>query len=119
MFTRNLPIFIVFGGALVIGVAAMIYALANTDDADAPVTTEIDAPGSTLTQFAAEQAAKRAYYATDSTVEDAVCTAQDYDSESDVWTVECVLERVGAVVRTTWMVTPDGVATRSSDPGGV
>jgi hypothetical protein len=95
---------LVFGAALLIGVGAIIYALASGDE-DTP-------PSSTLSQFAAEQAAKRAYYAADSTVEAAVCTAQEYNAATDVWTVECVLEREGAVARTTWTVTPDGVARR-------
>jgi len=110
MFRRNLPIFLVFGAALVIGVGAIIYALASEDEEPLPT--------STLSQFAAEQAAKRAYYASDSTVASATCTATEYQAATDTWEVECVLDREGTVVRTTWAVTPDAVATRVSDGAG-
>jgi len=110
MLRRNLPIFLVFGAALVIGVGVIIAALATSDDATAPT--------STLSEFAAEQAAKRAYYATDPTVSLANCTAQEYDEPADTWQIECVLDREGAIVRTTWVVTPDGVVTRADEAAG-
>jgi hypothetical protein len=106
MFTRNLPIFIVFGAALVIGVGAIIYALASGDEEALPT--------SRISQFGAERAAKMAYYDSDPTVSLATCTAQEYEEATDVWQVECVLDREGAVVRTRWVVTPDGVAKRGS-----
>lgn len=102
MFTRNLPIFLVFGAALLIGVGAIIYSVASGDDEKLPT--------STLSQFDAEQAAKRAYYATDSTVTLATCKAQEFEEAVDTWTVKCVLDREGTVETTTWVVTPDGVA---------
>jgi len=106
MLTRNLPIFLVFGAALVIGVGAIIYALASGDEEALPT--------STISQFGAEPAAKMAYFDSDPTVSLATCTAQKYLEATDTWEIECVLEREGAVVRTTWVVTPDGVAKRGS-----
>lgn len=107
MLTRNLPIFIVFGAALVIGVSAIIYALASGDEEALPI--------STISRFGAERAAKMAYYDSDSTVSPATCTAQEYVEATDIWEVECVLDREGTVVRTTWVVTPDGMAKRANE----
>jgi hypothetical protein len=109
MFTRNLPIFLVFGAALVIGVGAIIYALASGD--------EEQPPSSTISQFGAERAAKMAYFDSDPTVSPATCTAQEYVEATDTWNIECVLERgeLDAVVRTRWVVTPDGVAKRVNE----
>ncbi len=107
MFTRNLPIFLVFGAALVIGVGAIIYALASGDEEPPPT--------STISQFGAERAAKMAYYDSDPTVSLATCMATEYVEATDIWNIECVLDREGAVVRTRWVVTPDGVATRASE----
>lgn len=107
MLTRNLPIFLVFGAALVIGVGAIIYALASGDEEALPT--------STISQFGAERAAKMAYFESDPTVSLATCTEQEYVETTDTWEVECVLDREGTVVRTRWVVTPDGVATRMPD----
>ena len=104
MVSRNLPIFLVFGAAFVIGVGVVIAAVA-TDDPD---------PVPTLSEFNAAQAAKSAYYQSDRTAEPANCNVKEWDSESDVWRVECVLEREdGTTEITQWHVTPDAVATRA------
>ena len=108
MLTRNLPILLVFGLALVIGVGAIIVALAEDDPEPVP----------TLSDFDAAQAAKSAYYTSDPSVAKAKCTTDGWDSGTDIWHVECVMEREGGVVETTlWRVTPDAVATRIDDSG--
>jgi hypothetical protein len=105
MFTRNLPIFLVFGAAFLIGVGVLIAWAVEGDD---------DGPVSALSDFEAAQAAKIAYFGSDNTVADAVCLTEDWDRETDVWQVECTIEREGgSVERTQWRVTADGTATRA------
>ena len=111
MFRRNLPIFVVFGAALAIGVGAIIAALATSDDAEAPT--------STISQFEASQAAKIAYFDSDQTVASADCNAIEWVAETDVWSVRCTLARDdGSTEVTDWRVTPDGVARPVGDGAG-
>jgi hypothetical protein len=105
MVLRNLPILLVFGAAFVIGVGVLIAWAGNRED---------DGPQSALSQFEAAQAAKIAYFRSDDTVADAVCATTDWERESDVWDVECTIEREGGQLeRTLWRVTPDGTATKT------
>jgi hypothetical protein len=112
MLTRNLPIFLVFGAALVIGLGVMVFAGASDDD-DTPAPTMT--PSTALTQFQAEQAAKRAYFDSDPSVSAAACLAQGYDTATEIWRVQCTIQREGATVRSVWAVQPDGSATRVTD----
>ncbi len=110
MLTRNLPIFLVFGAAFLIGVGVIIAALVNADDDDSA------APISTLSEFDAAQLAKSAYYGSDPTVAAAECNAKNYDEGTDIWEIECTMERDGGTIETTqWRVTPDGNVVRVND----
>jgi hypothetical protein len=105
MFSRNLPIFLVFGAAFAIGVVVLIVAVVRSDD---------DGPQSTLSEFEAAQAAKSAYYEEDPTVEAATCEGISWNQKTDVWSVNCYLVREGGIRESTgWQVTPDGVAVRA------
>jgi hypothetical protein len=86
MLTRNLPIFIVFGAAFLIGVGVIIAALVNSDD---------DGPVSSVSEFDAAQAAKIAYFESARTASGATCAATEYDAPTDIWQVECVMVRDG------------------------
>jgi hypothetical protein len=98
---RNLPIFLVFGVAFVVGVGALIAWLVRDED-----------PAPTLDDFNAAQSAKIAYVESDPTVGGADCRTTEWVSETDVWLVECTIDRGdGRTERTRWEVTPDGTAT--------
>jgi hypothetical protein len=109
MLTRNLPIFVVFGVALAIGVAALVaWAL---DDEEEPVPT--------VNEFNAAQAAKIAYFNSDPTVAAALCQTQRWDPDTDIWRIMCTMEREGGLVeRTFWEVAPNGSVTRVPESDG-
>lgn len=96
-----LPIIVAWAIIAGIGVAVLYtQVIANGDDG----------PQSTISEFNARRIAKSAYYTIDQTVSLAVCDALGWDKSTDVWQIECTLDRENGTERTLWDIDPDGQA---------